>query len=342
MPEITIRISAIDKLLDYTASGVGAIAGPMLANWKATREGRARITAARADAEVREIEAGSDARSLEIIANAQAQAKLRLAAPDEEVRGEIAISREDIAQSMEFQARKRLANVKSVMDYAADELGDKEVNDHEPDPDWTARFFNDVQDVSSEDMQRIWARILAGEVESPGRTSIRTLDTLQNMTKRDAEMFRDVCNFVIGNDFVFYHDSVREFEALAYDNLLHLQDCGLVNVGPNLVKEIVWEDQREAVLARHDSDLSVVREENAQEILQIPEILLTAAGKELCRLVQGTLPSEYLQAMAMFLKSQSCQLYYLEGVVRSQNGGLSYTKRTPIEPLSEQSSEPAP
>ena len=229
MPDITIRIPAIDKLLDYTASGVGAIAGPMLANWKAAREGRARITAAQADAEVRQIETGSEARSLEIIADAQAKARHRLAAPDEGVRGEIAIRREDITQSIEFQGRKRLSNIKSVVEYAADELGDKEAPEHEPDPDWTARFFNEVQDVSSEDMQRIWARILAGEVESPGRTSLRTLEALKNLTKIDAEIFRDICDFVIDGEFLFYELRSESSGAISFDKLLHLQECGLIN-----------------------------------------------------------------------------------------------------------------
>ena len=342
MPDFTIRIPAIDKLLDYTASGVGAIAGPMLANWKATREGRARITAARADAEVREIEAGSEARSLGIIADAQAQAKHRLAAPDEEVRGEIAISREDIAQSMEFQGRKRLANVKSVMDYAADELGDKEVDDHEPDPDWTARFFNEVQDVSSEDMQRIWARILAGEVESPGRTSLRTLDILRNMTRKDAEMFKGICDFVINNDFVFYHGSVKDFEALDYSKFLHLQDCGLVTVGPSLTKVFEWQETKESLLLYQDGILEITGNVDAKDILRIPAARLTSAGKELSPLVQGTYQLEYLHALSEFLKSEKHELHYLQGIKHLPDEMIQYTSRTLIEPDSEQSIEAAP
>ena len=41
---------------------------------------------------------------------------------------------------------------------AALELGDGNVQDHEVDHDWTARFFNDVQDVSSEEMQKLVLR----------------------------------------------------------------------------------------------------------------------------------------------------------------------------------------
>ncbi len=80
-----------------------------------------------------------------------------------------------ITQRIQFQEEKRQSNIVAVIGQAAQELGDREVQDHEVDHDWTARFFNDVQDVSSEEMQQLWAKILAGEVERPGSTSLRTM-----------------------------------------------------------------------------------------------------------------------------------------------------------------------
>ena len=232
MADLNLNVPAIEKLVDYTASGVGVVAGSMLANWRASKEGTARLTSARFDADVRRIEAESRAQSLVIISEAQAKARQSIDTTIESGRGMVEITPEDITQSIEFQGRKRLANVASVVEDAADELGDKEVPDHEPDPDWTARFFNDVQDVSSEEMQKLWARVLAGEVDSPGRTSLRTLDTLRNMTKKDAEIFRDICDFVIDGTFVFYNHSVEGLDGLNYTKLLHLQDCRLVTIVP--------------------------------------------------------------------------------------------------------------
>ena len=221
MPDInlSLKVPAIEKLIDYGASGVGAIAGPMLAPWRASREAKARLASTRIDVEVHRIEAESEAGTSAIIAKARSEARGYLVTPDAEVRGTLEITREDITQRIEFQERKRIANVRSVLEDAADELGDKEVADHEPDPDWTARYIDSVQDVSSEDLRKIWAKILAGEVESPGRTSLRTLDTLKNMTKRDAEMFSDICPFVIGDGFVFYDDSVKALSALVVEQL---------------------------------------------------------------------------------------------------------------------------
>ena len=185
MADLNLKVSAIDKLLDYAACGVGAIAGPMLAPWRASREAKARLASVRIDAEVRRIDAESEAETSAIIAKARSAAREYIVAQDAEIHGTAEITREDIIQRIEFQERKRIANVKSAVEDAADELGDKEVNDHEPDPDWNARYFGYVQDVSSEDLRKdMGEEYLAGEVESPGRTSLRTLDTLQEYDEK--------------------------------------------------------------------------------------------------------------------------------------------------------------
>ena len=274
------------------------------------------MVSARIDAEVRRVEAESEAETSAIIAKARSDAREYLVTPDAEVYGTVEFTRKDIIQRVEFQERKRLANVKSVVEAAADELGDKEVPNHEPDPDWTARFFNEVQDVSSEDMQKIWARILAGEVESPSRTSLRTLDTLRNMAKRDAEMFRDICSFVINHHFVFYNDSVKNLAALNYSNLLHLEECGLINAGPNLVSKFVWDGQA-INLVHHNGFLALSKEQTAEAVrdqLEIPVFVLTAAGQELFQFTEADVNMEYLQSFATFLKSDTINLAYVKKV----------------------------
>ena len=342
MPNLNLKVPAIEKLIDYTASGVGAIAGPMLAPWKASREAKARLVAAPIEAQVRRIEAESEAETLQIIAKAQSEARQYVLEPGAEVHGRVGITRDDISQRIEFQERKRLSNISAVVRGAADELEDKEAPEHEPDHDWTARFFNDVQDVSSEDMQKIWAKILAGEVESPGRTSLRTLDILRNMTKRDAEMFKDMCEYVMNNDFVFYDDSVKDINALKYNNLLHLQDCGLVNVRSDLLKNFEWINHEYITLPHKGETLMITSGRKSIETLKIPAIRLTAIGHELSRFIESTLDVKYLREFSRFLKSQDCELSYLEEVQESPDGILRYEKRIPIEPDSEQSGGNSP
>ena len=178
-------VRALNKLLDYTASGIGAVAGPMLATWRARREAAALQIATQGQAD-----------SLRIIATAQAEARDALISTASEVRGDIDIA-ETVRQRIQFQEEKRHHNIGSVVGQAAELLSDKDVPEREPDHDWTARFFGEVQDVSSDEMRTIWAKILAGEVEKPGSTSARTLTILKNLDSRSASLFNTLCSVCV-------------------------------------------------------------------------------------------------------------------------------------------------
>ena len=339
----SLKVPAIEKLIDYGASGVGSIAGPLLAPWKASRDGKARLIAAEADAQIREIEARADASALNIIAEAQTKARQYILPADTDIHGKLDITPQDIAQSIEFQGRKRLANAKAVLEVAADELGDKEVDDHEPDPDWTARFFDCVQDVSSEDMQNLWAKILAGEVESPGRTSLRTLDTLKNMRKLDAELFKGISNLVIQQDCVFFDESYfKNFDALNFSKLIHLQDCGLVVIQSFLTRQITLGENKEQALTYQNSALLIAGDQEAPEVVGIPVALLTTAGRELIQIIECTPHWDYLRTFSKFLQSKHCRLEYLDNIVPLPDGRLWFANRFPIEPEPDQAGDATP
>ncbi len=178
--EITLKVPALEQLLNLTASGIGSVAGPMLSRWRAQQLGKARQIAASADATV-----------LRIQAEAQSKAREALMPSGVQITGELDIGTA-IEQRIQFQEEKRQANIVSVVAKAASQHEGREVESSEPDHDWTARFFNEVQDVSSEEMQTLWARVLAGEVERKGSTSIRTLQVLKNLDQVTARLFRQM------------------------------------------------------------------------------------------------------------------------------------------------------
>ena len=116
------------------------------------------------------------------------------------------------------------------------------MEDHEPDHDWTARFFNDVQDVSTKETQRLYAKILAGEVEKPGSTSTKTLGILKDLDRPTAMLFVIVCSactslFSVGEQILdarvislggdATQNALRKF-GLSFDNLNILSEHGLI------------------------------------------------------------------------------------------------------------------
>ena len=322
MVDVNLRVPALEKLADYAASGIGAVAGPMLASWSARKAAEARL-----------IEAKAEGDSLKLIADAQAEARRSLVAPDETGGGTLSIGPDGIAQRIEFQEKKRQANIVSVVRDAAANLGDREVPEHEPDPDWTARFFDCVQDVSSEEMRKLWAKLLSGEVEEPGRASLRTLDILRNMTKRDAQIFASVCSFVI-DDFIHYpNEHQSKFRELSLGNVMHLESVGLLNARSHVIKELrIIDSVGHFLYCNQENVLRVSSNENSKTI-QVPAIPITDSGQEICRVVDSAFREEYLKSFSVFLRENNCELSYARVIMKHPDGRISHTQPfVPIEP----------
>ena len=314
-------VRALDKLLDFTASGIGAVAGPMLAPWRARREAAALQIASQGQAD-----------SLRIIAAAQAEARDTLVSAAADVQGDIDIA-ETVRQRIQFQEEKRHRNIGAVVGQAAELLGDKKVPDQEPDHDWTARFFNDIQDVSAEQMQTLYARILAGKVESPGSTSIRTLSILRNLDQATAGLFKSFCSLCVsirlnGNEFMDaraphlgnYRDGnfLKEY-GLDYGKLNILNEYGLITSEYNS-----WYDIQSSIgLALPES----------QRLLRIPVcfqgkywnlvatsarvqgrefrlhgVALTKSGQELSRIIDVEPVEQFNQHLRAFFEKNNLQM----------------------------------
>ena len=201
-PTINLKVPALEKLLDYAASGIGAVATPLLAPYVARQHARAKL-----------IEAKTEADSLRLIADAQADARRALLASNDGAGGTLEITQAQITQRLEFQEHKRHRNIASAVREAATELEGETVADHEPDHDWTARFFEYVQDISSEGVRSIWSRILAGEVRSPGGVSMHTLSILRNLSSREANLFAEAMRYRI-DDFILKGPCLRASDEL--------------------------------------------------------------------------------------------------------------------------------
>ena len=85
----------------------------------------------------------------------------------------------------------------------ADKYYHKKKNDNyqNRDFDFFYRFYDNAGKVSDEEMQELWAKILAGEINQPGEYSLKTLlvlssfsKTMETLVKREGWIARSVCN----------------------------------------------------------------------------------------------------------------------------------------------------
>ena len=329
--EIKVTIPALEKLVDYTASGIGSVAGTMLLPWRADQEAKARLISAKGERDAQSLLAEGQADTMGIIADAQTKAREIIVSPDSEVRGELNFAGM-ISQRIQFQEEKRQRNIGSVVLQAASQLEDKHVDDHDLDHDWTARFFSDIQDVSNEEMQLLYAKILAGEVEGPGSTSIRTLSILKNLDQQAASLFRILCSLAIFSFFDEQHMSADRVVSLGGDASQNaLKGYGLSFNELNVLNEhglIIsdynsWRDLRMSVSVFDTSEIQdnklvyiPFRFQNRYWLLKpnrprkvdaeyrVHGVALTNAGRELSTIIEWQLIPEYQSSLVKFFASQ--------------------------------------
>ena len=153
------------------------------------------------------------------------------------------IARARTPEALAYRAEQRMlndairqeANIENVLEATAAEI--KQVTDSNGDSvndDWITRFFNTAKDINSAEMQKVWGKILAGEVAKPGMFSMRTLETIRNLSQEEATIFQKVVPLVMsfgGKCFIAADEKLlREYDVY-YADLVLLQECGLINLG---------------------------------------------------------------------------------------------------------------
>ncbi len=215
-----------------------------------------------------------------------------------------------------YQDIQKQLNIENVTSIAAEELkNDDFVTDKEVDKDWTSRFFRYIEDVSDENIQGIWGRILAGEIRQPNTYSLRALETLRNLSTVEAETFVKVSNLAIyyGNDVVIFKNDKNEFlesYGLGFKKVSMLAEAGLINDSSFTSIQIsVSATAAQSVYSTSDLVILVSRQPNQPE-KSVPVYVLTHVGRQLLKLLTPQSPSAYLNAFAAYLSNAQTTVQY--------------------------------
>lgn len=128
---------------------------------------------------------------------------------------------------------KKQANIESIVYKSINDLED----DAKPEgieDDWIMNFFDKCKLISDNEMQKIWAKILAGEANTPGEYSKRTINFLNSLDKYDAKLFTKLCSYEwnIGYFVPLIFDTENEIynkNGINFGSLKHLNEIGLIS-----------------------------------------------------------------------------------------------------------------
>jgi hypothetical protein len=179
-------------------------------------------------------------------------------------------------------------NISKAIIHAEDVLAnDKQAASEEPiGDDWIFAWRENAGRVSTEQLQQLWGRMLAGEVKTPGSYSMRTLEFVRSVSQQEAEWINKLGTVAISG--IIYRKS-KELEqfGVTFGMLLELQNWGVLSGVEALgISRSFWStsaDRFIVALPCHSKALVVEHDDPKQE-LKLQCCILTKLGSELLTL----------------------------------------------------------
>lgn len=327
------KVLPIDKLIDIVSNSVGKISKPYFDRKDV-------------DTKAYEIEKLAEARAKEmkIIATAvkenfqltggieYKEEKLAISSPKEssvENQPLVLINPplEDRTQErLNFQEAKKQLNIENVTAFAAEELKNEPAVTDEPlDEDWTTRFFRIAEDISNDEMQALWGKILAGEIKQPKSYSLRTLELIRNLSKNEADIFMKVANFAIknGNANLLFKGKaekiLKEKYNITYGDTALLTEIGLLQPGTFVNYQLFQLTTDSQHVFTSGNIVIIVKIKANTPTVQMPVDVFSNAGNELLRLIKSNPPMDYLTSIANSIKSENVEVKYAHILAFEEN-----------------------
>lgn len=305
----------LKRLVEIVGEGVGALSRPILTKANANAKAYEIRTIAQAIADKQKLVGVTKYEDGNVIIESE---------PKQEA---LTVIEDDIEQRIlmrvAYQQAKKQSNIEQVVQFAVDELKtEEEVTQEKPDSDWVTRFFNISEDVSTENMQVLWGKILAGEIKKPGSFSLRTLELLKNISQREAELFVKIGKiaFATSPNVVFIPNQdngqyLMDKFGLTFVDLLSLREIGLL-VPNDLQYQLKTST---AVFTAGRTSVIVNRSENAPQ-QNLDCIVFTEIGKQLFQLIEKSFfaDPEYVKKFAGFWRREGVDIK--TGIIVEQKG----------------------
>lgn len=214
------------------------------------------------------------------MAKAEAEAEVIKAQSEIEV---TELHRRAVHRWIEEEAQRQ-QNMEEITAKALPQLNEEATPDS-VENDWLVNFFDKSRIVSDYEMQNLWSRVLAGEANTPGTYSKRTVNFLSDLDKADAELFAKLSGFgwMIGNVVPLVFDDKAEIynrHGVDFNSLIHLESIGLVQL--NSVAGFVSRKlPKKLAVHYYGNPLMLEMPKDVDNELKIGKVLLTKIGQEL-------------------------------------------------------------
>ncbi|WP_373547859.1 DUF2806 domain-containing protein [Chamaesiphon sp.] len=198
--------------------------------------------------------------------------------------------------------------------------------------DWLNNFEKEASQKSTEEMQFLFGKILAGEIQRPSSFSIKTVKLLAELDNNAAILFRQLCSLCvslkIGNTLIDVRvvsingdagsNSLQSY-GLQFDNLNILHEYGLIIPDYNS-----YQDYQICIIKRNDQAilpflyqnrkyvLSTSNERVSNQELRLSGVKLSRSGIELMNIIDIEPSESYTTALTEYFALQNLQMMEIE------------------------------
>jgi len=213
-------------------------------------------------------------------------------------------------RNVRAEAIRREISLSKAVIYAEEELANEtqEPSSQKVSDDWLLRWRDGAAGVCSEELQSLWGKVLAGEVKSPGRYSLRTLEFVKNISQDEAKSIEKMSPFVVA-DIIFRGDKpLLESKEVNLTLLLSLQELGIVSGvesvgGLSISWKSLLADRFQQILVSY-SRVLMVKHSDVTRTLQIEIYQITSLGRQILSLGAFRADEDYLRALGATIKGQ--------------------------------------
>ena len=298
--------------------------GSLLRPWQIRREGRATadvrreemLALAQAEIDAAAIRSGKKT----LLTNGELVERLALPAPTARVMAVDTVTALSLPYIVEVadqnakadSIREEVSIAKAVL-YAEEELqaDPAQPSDEKLQDDWLLRWRECAAGVSSDELQQIWGKVLAGELKSPGQFSLRALEFLRNLSQSEAQRIERISPFVLAG-FIYRGDApMLEAEGITFSDLLAMQELGVLAGVDGLGLEITWNsdilNSFQKALTSHGAVLWVTSPVPNKSI-KLSVCTVTAIGKQVLGLGKFSPNEKMLASAARAIKAQGFEV----------------------------------
>lgn len=200
--------------------------------------------------------------------------------------------------------------------------------------DWFVRFYESVGNVSNEQMQEIWAKILSGEINHPGSYSLRAIEILKNLSQRDAQLFGKICSFSICSGehiFIPFYESYLDECKIAYSEIMRLDELGLINSNGMLVLKMNVTPERNILLHNNKLLITAQSANGNDVVIDIKQFPFTDVGRELSCTQTIATPVECFTIISRELSKIKTVTIELHSVISIDGDQIQYANNNLLE-----------